>query len=92
MNIPSHVHVDDNGRRVFAECLRCENYIKVWANEKTRRESVVDFIKKHQTCHPERFIPIDRSDDDTPYFATDEDRCPPMGLQGAVLRSWKILG
>lgn len=90
MNIPSHVHVDDNGRRVFAECLRCENYIKVWANEKTRRESVVDFIKEHRNCHPDRFVPIDR--DDTPYFTDDKDRCPLMGLQGAMIRSWKIPG
>ena len=83
---PDHVFIDDNGKRVFVECERCGDYIKVWSNDFERKRSARAFAEEHWECDRERFIPMEGEDNGDPYFADDNDRCPPMGLQEAVIR------
>ncbi|MBN1253951.1 MAG: hypothetical protein JXA50_01585 [Deltaproteobacteria bacterium] len=84
--LPDHISVNDNGKRVFAECHRCGLYITVWADDHTRQSATKDFIQRHADCQGLPVYGEDELRDDEPYFDGDEDRCPLMGLQGAVLR------
>ena len=84
--LPDHIFADDNGKRVYAECERCGLYMKVWSNDLIRKQSLMSFAEEHRECEGERFIPMEGEDDSDPYFADDNDRCPPMGLQEAVIR------
>jgi hypothetical protein len=88
--LPDHISIHDDGEMLFAICRRCRNYIGRWADEYTRRCERKAFIEQHTDCPGLPMYDEDELRDDEPYFASDEDRCPPLGMQRAVLRPRRL--
>lgn len=84
-SLPDHINFSDNGKGVFVKCDRCGLYIKVWADGHTRRCASNDFIKEHTDCPG---LPV-YDEDEIKHVPplSGEERCPRMGMQGAVLKS-----
>ena len=83
-SIEGHIVINDDGRRVFAWCGRCENYIVVWANDGDRADAVNEFIERHGQCPGLPVFDVDEIKHVPPLAS--EERCPRMGLQGAIIK------